>query len=66
MKDSSHVREAFRPEGLLIAGTREAQLSFITPLLQQWQLLRLEKCEPSDGCLIISRVFISLIWSERR
>lgn len=47
MKDSSHVREAFRCEVLLIAGTREARLSFLTPLLQLGQPLR----QPSQGSL---------------
>lgn len=69
-------REAFRSEVLLIAATREAQLSFITPLLQLRQPLRrfpdvsplqfLQKCETSDGCLCLANVFIHLIWSEQR
>lgn len=53
MKDSSRIREAFTSAVLFIACTREAQRSFITPLLQLWRFLR----QPSVGSLT------SALWS---
>lgn len=75
MKDSSQVGEAFRSEVLLIAATREAQLSFIPPLLQLRQpvtrfpdispLQFSQKCETSEGGVVPFQCFYlpNLVWA---
>lgn len=78
MKDSSRIREAFTSAVLLIACTREAQRSFITPLLQLWRFLRqlfpdvsslefLQKCGKvfQEVFCIFPRFFFSLICSDQ-
>lgn len=75
MKDSSQVGEAFRSEVLLIAATREAQLSFIPPLLRLRQPLTrfpdisplqcLQKYETSEGGVVPFQCFYlpNLVWA---